>query len=84
LEFDSVRGLQVLDVSNNNIDSLPPKLGLLGTESHGSGGSALRRLEVAGNSFRVPRWEIVAKGTEAVLEWLKKKSSCGRAKRMGK
>jgi Leucine Rich Repeat len=73
LEFDSVCGLQVLDVSNNNIDYLPPKLGLLGTEGRRTGGSVLRRLEVGGNSFRVPRWQIVAKGTESVLEWLKNK-----------
>ncbi|PGH13584.1 hypothetical protein AJ79_03577 [Helicocarpus griseus UAMH5409] len=73
LEFETVHGLQVLDVSNNNISSLPPKLGLLGSESSGSGSgrTCLRRLDVAGNSFRVPRWQIVSKGTEAVLEWLK-------------
>lgn len=74
LEFESVQGLQVLDVGNNNIGSLPPKLGLLraeGNSANWGGGSALRRFEVAGNSFRVPRWQIVAKGTDAVLEWLK-------------
>jgi Leucine-rich repeat (LRR) protein len=68
LHFESVQGLQVLDVSNNNIDFLPPKLGLLAAEGSGPG---LRRFEVAGNSFRVPRWQVVTKGTEAVLEWLK-------------
>ncbi|KAK2798130.1 hypothetical protein FQN50_008941 [Emmonsiellopsis sp. PD_5] len=71
LEFDAVQGLQVLDVSNNNISSLPPRLGLLGTEGTGNRGTCLRRLDVAGNSFRVPRWQVVSKGTEAVLEWLK-------------
>ncbi|EEH45072.1 uncharacterized protein PADG_01222 [Paracoccidioides brasiliensis Pb18] len=81
LDFDAVQGLQVLDVSNNNISSLPPRLGLLGdTEGSGTGsgsrpggrgGACLRRLDVAGNSFRVPRWQVVSKGTEAVLEWLK-------------
>ncbi|KAL2803223.1 hypothetical protein BJX63DRAFT_437137 [Aspergillus granulosus] len=74
LEFEVVQGLQVLDVGNNNINSLPPKLGLLrgeGNSANWGGGSALRRLEVAGNSFRVPRWQIVAKGTDAILEWLK-------------
>ncbi|WEW59386.1 hypothetical protein PRK78_004857 [Emydomyces testavorans] len=67
LSFEAVQGLQVLDVSNNNIDFLPPRLGLLGVEDAGG----LRRLDVAGNSFRVPRWQVVAKGTEAVLDWLK-------------
>lgn len=74
LDFESAQGLQVLDVGNNNIGSLPPKIGLLraeGNSANWGGGSALRRFEVAGNSFRVPRWQIVAKGTDAVLEWLK-------------
>lgn len=74
LEFEAVQGLQVLDVSNNNINSLPPKIGLLraeGSSKNWGGGSALKRFEVAGNTFRVPRWQIVAKGTDAVLEWLK-------------
>ncbi|OJJ55762.1 hypothetical protein ASPSYDRAFT_158059 [Aspergillus sydowii CBS 593.65] len=74
LDFESAQGLQVLDVGNNNIGSLPPKLGLLraeGNSANWGGGLALRRFEVAGNSFRVPRWQIVAKGTDAVLEWLK-------------
>lgn len=74
LDFDAVQGLQVLDVGNNNIGSLPPKIGLLraeGSSKNWGGGSALRRFEIAGNSFRVPRWQIVAKGTDAILEWLK-------------
>ncbi|KAE8133745.1 hypothetical protein BDV38DRAFT_257381 [Aspergillus pseudotamarii] len=74
MDFDAVQGLQVLDVSNNNINSLPPKLGLLraeGCSKNWGNGSALKRFEVAGNSFRVPRWQIVAKGTDAILEWLK-------------
>ncbi|RMJ22994.1 conserved leucine-rich repeat protein [Aspergillus sp. HF37] len=74
LDFDSVQGLQVLDVSNNDIDTLPAKVGLLradGFSENWGGGSALRRLDVAGNRFRVPRWQIVEKGTDAVLTWLK-------------
>lgn len=67
LEYNAVKGLQVLDISNNNIDFLPPKIGLLGGED----GGGLKRFEVAGNRFRVPRWQVVQKGTEAVLEWLK-------------
>ncbi|KAI2792143.1 hypothetical protein POX_b02179 [Penicillium oxalicum] len=74
VEFEAVQGLQVLDISNNDIDHLPPKIGLLGAErspQNWGGGSALRRFEVAGNRFRVPRWQIVAKGTDSVLEFLK-------------
>lgn len=74
LEFEAVQGLQVLDVGNNSINSLPPKIGLLraeGSSRNWGGGSALRRFEVAGNTFRVPRWQTVAKGTDSILEWLK-------------
>ncbi|PYH97468.1 leucine-rich repeat-containing protein 40 [Aspergillus ellipticus CBS 707.79] len=74
LDFDAVQGLQVLDVGNNDVGTLPPKLGLLrgeGSNKNWGNGTALRRFEVAGNSFRVPRWQIVAKGTDAILEWLK-------------
>lgn len=74
LDFEAVQGLQVLDISNNDIDHLPPKIGLLGAErspQNWGTGSALRQLEVAGNRFRVPRWQTVAKGTEAVLDYLR-------------
>jgi Leucine-rich repeat (LRR) protein len=75
LEFEAVQGLQVLDVSNNDIDYLPPKIGLLGSERNPrnwGNGTALRRFEVAGNRFRVPRWQTVAKGTDEVLDFLMK------------
>jgi Leucine-rich repeat (LRR) protein len=65
LDVEAVRGLRALDVSRNDIGSLPPQLGLLGDE--------LRSLEVGGNTFRVPRYTILEKGTEAVLAWLKDK-----------
>lgn len=74
LEFEAVQGLQALDVSNNDIESLPPKIGLLAADrspKNWGDGSALRRFEVAGNRFRVPRWQVVAKGTDAVLTFLK-------------
>lgn len=71
LQFDAVQGLQVLEVSNNDIGHLPPKLGLLGVEAGIGKWPSLRRLEVAGNSFRIPRWQVVSKGTDALLGWLK-------------
>jgi Leucine-rich repeat (LRR) protein len=76
LEFEAVQGLQVLELSNNDIDSLHPKIGLLAAErspKNWGNGSALRRFEVAGNRFRVPRWQVVAKGTDAVLEFLRER-----------
>ena len=64
LPVDVVRGLQVLNVSGNAINFLDPKIGLLGQEG-------LRTLLVGANTFRVPRRDVVEKGTEAILTWLK-------------
>ena len=65
LEVGSVCGLQILDVSSNEIAHLPPKLALLQGE--------LKTLMVGGNRFRVPSWGVVQKGTEEVLSWLRKR-----------
>lgn len=73
LDFESIQGLQVVEVNNNDIDSLPPKIGLLAANRdprNWDTGSALTRFEVAGNLFRVPRWPVVAKGTDAILTFL--------------
>lgn len=64
LPVDSVRGLQVCDVSRNNIAHLEPGLGLLE-------GNGLRMLGVEGNCFRVPRRDVVDNGTGAILRWLR-------------
>ncbi|KAI9891043.1 MAG: hypothetical protein M1814_003394 [Vezdaea aestivalis] len=64
LTFEMVQGFHAFDVARNEIGSLPPRIGLLGGEQ------GLRMLSVQGNVFRVPRWDIVEKGTEAVLSWL--------------
>ena len=65
LDVDAVRGLQVLDVSSNEIAELPPRLALLeGT---------LRTLIVNGNRFRVPGWGVLEKGTEEILKWCRMK-----------
>lgn len=65
LDPESIRGLRVVDASNNDIAHLNPRIGLLG----GAGG--LERLEVNGNRFRVPRWNVLERGTEATLRWLR-------------
>lgn len=65
LEPEAVKGMKVVDASNNEIAHLNPRLGLLG----GSGN--LERLEVTGNRFRVPRWNVLERGTEATLRWLR-------------
>lgn len=65
LEPDAIRGLRIVDAANNDIAHLNPRIGLLG----GPGG--LERLDVAGNRFRVPRWNVLERGTEATLRWLR-------------
>lgn len=74
VDVEGVRGLEVLDIRNNEIEVLPPKLGLLGNlpDSKEKVAGKLRVLEVSGNRFRVPRLTIVEKGTEAVLKDLRR------------
>jgi Leucine-rich repeat (LRR) protein len=60
-----IRGLKIVDASSNDISQLNPRLGLLG------GVDGLQRLELAGNRFKVPRWSILERGTEATLRWLR-------------
>ncbi|XP_022623676.1 leucine-rich repeat-containing protein 40 [Seriola dumerili] len=54
--------LSTLDLSNNDLLNVPPELGLC---------SSLRCLSLEGNPFRSPRAAIVAKGTDAVMEYLR-------------
>jgi Leucine-rich repeat (LRR) protein len=64
IPVESVEGLRVLDLSGNSLGHLPPKLALV---------ESLKELRVQGNLFRVPRWQILDKGTEAVMSWLRDK-----------
>ena len=66
IEVNNVRGLRVLDLTGNEISHLKPELGLLEAEG-------LREFLVAGNRFRVPRREVVERGTGAVMAWLRSK-----------
>ncbi|CAH8862719.1 unnamed protein product [Trichobilharzia szidati] len=54
--------LSTLDLTNNDIDQLPAELGLC---------TQIRSLLLQGNTFRIPRPAIVAKGTEAILSYLR-------------
>ncbi|XP_026287619.1 leucine-rich repeat-containing protein 40 [Frankliniella occidentalis] len=58
----TVPRLAVLDLANNDINQVPPELGLL---------SGLRSLSLEGNTFRIPRHEVLAKGTACVLSYLR-------------
>ena len=62
---EALRGLKVANLSNNEIARLPPEIGLLA--------GTLTSFEVEGNTFKVPSYAILKKGTEAVLTWLRDK-----------
>lgn len=68
IPVDAVDGMKVLDLSSNSIGHLPPKLGTV---------ASLRELRVGGNLFRVPRWQVLEKGTEGVMEWLRDRLPVG-------
>lgn len=53
--------LTTLELTNNSIAEVPPELGLL----------PLKTLKLEGNLFRTPRPAVLAKGTPAVLEYLR-------------
>ena len=54
--------LAALDVSNNSVRALPPKLALC---------PSLRSLLVQGNLFKVPSNQLVNQGSAALLDWLR-------------
>ncbi|XP_013382592.1 leucine-rich repeat-containing protein 40 [Lingula anatina] len=57
-----LRELATLDLSNNDIMQIPPELGNC---------TSLRSLQLGGNPARNPRPAILAKGTVALLEYLR-------------
>ncbi|PHH66515.1 hypothetical protein CDD81_6990 [Ophiocordyceps australis] len=65
LEAKSISGLRTVNVANNEIAHLSPLIGLLG----GKGG--LEKLDVTGNRFKIPRWNILERGTDETLRWLR-------------
>ncbi|KAF2445254.1 L domain-like protein [Karstenula rhodostoma CBS 690.94] len=62
---ESLEGLKIVSLGNNEIARLDPYIGLLA--------GTLTSLEVEGNKFRVPGYAVLKKGTDAVLAWLKDK-----------
>lgn len=74
LDVEAVRGLRVLDVTGNEISHLRPELGLLEESQQEDGrGEGLRELRVGANRFRVPRREVLERGSAAVLAYLRGK-----------
>lgn len=64
IPVEGVRGLRTLDLTGNALDRLPPELGTL---------EGLKDIRVIGNRFRVPRFQVLEKGSEAVLEWCRER-----------
>nr|XP_060629707.1 leucine-rich repeat-containing protein 40 [Anolis sagrei ordinatus] len=62
LQIKKLDKLSTLDLQNNDILHVPPELGNC---------TSLRTLLLEGNPFRTPRVTILAKGTDAVLEYLR-------------
>ena len=54
--------LAVLDLSNNDINHVPPELGRL---------TQIRALQLEGNPFRVPRPQILVQGTQSIMQYLR-------------
>lgn len=59
----ALEGLRMVSLSNNEISRLDPEIGLLS--------GSLTSLDVEGNTFRVPNYAVLKKGTETVLAWLR-------------
>mgnify|MGYP003916050199 CR=1 FL=1 len=62
LTLNQMKCLHTLDLSNNNIQRVPPELGNLTT---------INNLQLNGNSFKIPRTQILMKGTVAIMEYLR-------------
>ncbi|KAM4023118.1 leucine-rich repeat-containing protein 40 [Anomaloglossus baeobatrachus] len=62
LQLIKLTKLSTLDLQNNDLLQIPPELGNC---------ESIRSLNLEGNPFRNPRAAIVAKGTAAVLEYLR-------------
>ncbi|XP_032597387.1 leucine-rich repeat-containing protein 40 isoform X2 [Drosophila grimshawi] len=65
LNVDGLKGmprLSTLDLRNNDIEFIPPILGNLTNITH---------LELVGNPFRQPRHQILMKGTDAIMSYLR-------------
>lgn len=62
---ESLQNLRIVNLDNNDIERLEPRIGMLqGT---------LTGFAVEGNKFRVPNRQVLQKGTDAVLTWLRDK-----------
>jgi Leucine-rich repeat (LRR) protein len=63
MRAEAIEGLKVVNLGNNEIARLEPEIGLYS--------GTLTSLEIEGNTFRVPNYALLRKGTETVLAWLR-------------
>ncbi|EME41880.1 hypothetical protein DOTSEDRAFT_177276 [Dothistroma septosporum NZE10] len=66
INANSLRGFITVNLADNDIEQLPAEIGLLWDEG-------LKNLELSNNVFRVPNRQLLQKGTEATLRWLRDK-----------
>lgn len=69
LSPESIRGLEVLDCSSNELNTLNSRIGLL---------EDLKKLDVSGNRFKIPKYTVLDKGTEYLLSWLRDRIPTGQ------
>jgi len=62
----SLQALSCLDLTNNSINKVPPEISLLPN---------LTSLKLEGNCFKIPRPAVLAKGTPALLQYLRDRIS---------
>nr|POF03783.1 leucine-rich repeat-containing protein 40 [Quercus suber] len=68
--IDALRGLTTVNLTSNDIETLPAEIGLLWDEG-------LKHFDVSSNAFRVPNYRVLEKGTEATLRWLRDRLPAG-------
>lgn len=66
ISAQALTGFIHVSLANNSIGRLPPEVGLLWYRG-------LRSCELEGNTFRVPTYATLQRGTEAVMAWLRDK-----------
>lgn len=62
LDVAGCHGLHTLDLSDNDLQKLPFELGRC---------ESIKQLLVHGNAFRIPRRDILQRGTDIIMEWLR-------------
>ncbi|KAI7880781.1 L domain-like protein, partial [Lichtheimia hyalospora FSU 10163] len=60
----SLENLEIIDLANNDIAYLPPEIGRI---------RSIKELMLYGNRFRIPRPTVLDQGTQAVLEFLRRR-----------